>query len=112
MARIPTMKPMLRTVSTAIAVVPRGDAAARSVKPTLAFYGSAAWKAVRLEVQRACQRTCQGCGKTDTRIYVDHKVELKDGGAPLDKRNLIGLCAVCHGKKTARERARRAGAIA
>ena len=107
MARIPVFKPALRTTMNRIAPVMRGDAAARSAKPTLDFYGSAAWKAIRLEVQRACNRTCQGCGKTNARIYVDHIVELKDGGAPLDRENLIGLCAPCHSKKTARERAKR-----
>ncbi len=111
MARLPTLRPTLRTISTRSLVAIRGDAAARSVKPTLDFYGSAAWKAIRLEVQRACNRVCQGpgCGKTNTRIYVDHIVELKDGGAPLERSNLIGLCAVCHGKKTAREREKRNG---
>lgn len=109
MARIPVLKPSLRTARTSIAPLMRGDAAGRSAKPTMDFYGSAAWKKVRLEVQRACNRTCRGCGKTDTRIYVDHIVELKDGGAPLDPGNLVGLCASCHAKKTARERAKRAG---
>ena len=108
MARLPTLRPTLRTLSTRSVVAIRGDALARSAKPTLDFYGSAAWKAVRLEVQRACERTCQRCGETDTRIYVDHIVELQDGGAPLERQNLIGLCAPCHGKKTARERLRRA----
>jgi 5-methylcytosine-specific restriction endonuclease McrA len=103
------MRPTLRTISTRSVVAIRGDAMARSVKPTLDFYGSAAWKEVRLEVQRACKRTCQRCRKPDTRIYVDHIVELKDGGAPLERSNLIGLCAVCHGRKTADEKAKRSG---
>lgn len=107
MARIRTLKPTLRTISTRIATIPRADAEARRTKPTEDFYGSAAWKAVRLEVQRASNRTCQGCGKTNTRIYVDHIIERQDGGAPFDKANLMALCASCHGKKTARERAKR-----
>ena len=107
MARLPVMRLGLRTVSTRSVKAVRGDAAARSAKPTMDFYGSAAWKAIRLQVQRECKRTCQQCKKPDTRIYVDHIVELRDGGAPLERSNLIGLCAVCHGKKTARERTSR-----
>lgn len=37
------------------------------------------------------------------RIYGDHVVELADGGAPLDPSNIMLCCAVCHGRKTARE---------
>ena len=109
MARIPTVKLGLRPTSTRLVAPIRGDASARSAKPTLDFYGSAAWKAIRLEVQRAANRTCQGCGKTDTRIYVDHIVEMRDGGAPLQRSNLQALCGGCHAKKSAREKARRQG---
>lgn len=109
MARIPTIKLGLRTTSTRLVTPMRGDAPARSAKPTLDFYGSAAWKAIRLEVQRAAKRTCEKCGKTDTRIYVDHIVEMKDGGAPLERSNLQALCGGCHAKKSADERAKRAG---
>lgn len=101
------MKPSLRTLSTRIAPAARADAAARSAKRTLDFYGSAAWKALRLKIQRAANRTCSSCGKTDTRIYVDHIVEMRDGGAPLDEANLQALCGGCHAKKSARERAKR-----
>ena len=107
MARISVMRPSLRPMSTRIAPPMHSDAPARSAKPTLDFYGSAAWKAIRLEVQRECRRTCQRCGMADTRIYVDHIVELRDGGAPLERSNLMGLCAPCHAKKSAREKAKR-----
>ena len=40
-------------------------------------------------------------------MYVDHRVELKDGGAPLDRRNVWLLCGSCHTRKTVAERARR-----
>jgi len=108
MARIPTLKPTLRSLDTRIAVAPRGDAAARSAKVTLDFYGSAAWKAIRVVVQREAKRTCESCGKTDTRIYVDHRIEMRDGGAPLERSNLQALCGVCHARKSAREREKRA----
>lgn len=106
--RVPTMKTArMGVVHTRIAPVARGDAPARSAKPTLDFYGSASWKALRLQVQRECKRTCQGCGKTDTRIYVDHIVEMKDGGAPLERSNLQGVCSRCHALKTANEKRKR-----
>jgi len=41
------------------------------------------------------------------RLFADHIVERKDGGAALDVSNGQCLCAVHHGRKTFRERARR-----
>jgi len=38
---------------------------------------------------------------------VDHIIELKDGGAPLDERNVQALCRTCHGKKTSIEKQKR-----
>lgn len=54
-----------------------------------------------------CQ--AQGCARTerDGRMYADHIVELKDGGAAFDVANGQCLCAVHHGLKTAAERAKR-----
>jgi 5-methylcytosine-specific restriction endonuclease McrA len=40
-------------------------------------------------------------------MFVDHIVELKDGGAPLERSNLWLLCGACHSLKTAAERMRR-----
>lgn len=51
-----------------------------------------------------CTTPGRGFGQ---RLYPDHRVELKDGGEPLDVRNGWALCASCHGKKTHAERARR-----
>lgn len=46
----------------------------------------------------ACATPRQGQGR---RLFADHRVELKDGGAPLDPNNGQALCATCHGNKTA-----------
>jgi 5-methylcytosine-specific restriction enzyme A len=36
------------------------------------------------------------------RIFGDHIIELKDGGAPLDPSNIMLLCPTCHARKTAK----------
>ena len=50
---------------------------------------------------------CEDCGATGVKLYADHVVELKDGGDPFGQGH--ALCASCHGRKTADERARRFG---
>jgi 5-methylcytosine-specific restriction protein A len=73
------------------------------------FYLSPEWIALRDRVRREAGGRCQapGCGRIEQRMYVDHRVELKDGGAPLDRRNVWLLCGSCHSLKTAAERVRR-----
>jgi hypothetical protein len=46
-----------------------------------------------------------------SRIYGDHIIELRDGGAPLDEGNVLLRCPTCHGAKTASERGRRAARL-
>lgn len=83
----------------------------RRVKPSPKvadeFYTSSAWRALLRSIIAERGRRCEKCGKTGVRIYGDHIVELKDGGAPLDRRNCQLLCASCHTRKTAAERAKR-----
>lgn len=50
---------------------------------------------------------CQDCNRTGVRLFADHVRELRDGGAAHDIANGRALCQSCHGRKTARERARR-----
>ena len=47
---------------------------------------------------------CQGCGATGGRLFADHTVELKDGGAATDLGNGQALCGSCHSAKTAAAR--------
>jgi 5-methylcytosine-specific restriction endonuclease McrA len=81
------------------------------------LYASMEWRQLVAAVIRARGRRCEECGKTHgadgapIRIYGDHIKELRDGGAPLDPRNVQLLCGSCHGKKTHRERAKRMGLI-
>jgi len=93
------LAPRLATVSTAIAAPP----------PKLAepFYVSAPWKALMSAIRRERGDRCQDCGRSGVRIFGDHIVELKDGGAKLDPRNIFLRCGSCHSKKTAVERAKR-----
>jgi hypothetical protein len=74
----------------------------RSAKPTFAFYGSAEWKALMRSVIAKRGRRCQDSEcRTPNRgqggkVYGDHVVELRDGGAPLDEGNvLLRLATPC-----------------
>ena len=50
---------------------------------------------------------CQHPGRRGMRLFADHVVELKDGGAPFDPSNGLARCGSCHSRKTAEERAKR-----
>ncbi|GEP06432.1 HNH endonuclease signature motif containing protein [Methylobacterium oxalidis] len=82
-------------------------------KTAESFYTSVAWTTLRDEVIRERGRRCEapGCGRTGGRVFVDHIVERRDGGAPLDKANMQVLCGACHTRKTAAARARRLGLL-
>lgn len=69
-------------------------------------YQSDEHKAWRAAVIRRAGGRCQapGCGRTGERLFADHIVELKDGGAPFDLSNGQALCGGCHTAKTARAR--------
>lgn len=88
----------------------------RSVKPAPKtgepFYSSADWIKLRDAERTAAKGICRrpGCGKRG--FIVDHIIEIKDGGAKLDPRNVELLCSSHHGLKTAEARAKRANAKA
>jgi 5-methylcytosine-specific restriction endonuclease McrA len=77
----------------------RGSAAERGYDAT--------WQAFRGEVLKERGHRCEKCGATEGRLYLDHIVELRDGGARLDRRNVQVLDARCHTLKTAAEKRRR-----
>ncbi|WP_408585934.1 HNH endonuclease signature motif containing protein [Novosphingobium sp.] len=79
-------------------------------KRALPFYRTAEWAALVKAITAQRGKRCERCG-ADGRIYADHVVELKDGGDPLDQRNIELLCASCHGRKTALRRRERAGLV-
>jgi 5-methylcytosine-specific restriction enzyme A len=100
-ARPRTLRPTLSTLSTAVAKPP----------PKLAnpFYASPEWIKARNLARRCLPPVCARCGQADTRLWVDHIHELKDGGAPFDLGNLQLLCAPCHTRKSVEARAQRQG---
>lgn len=83
----------------------------RSAKPAPKraddFYLSPAWRNLVATIVSERGRRCEQCGRVGCRIFGDHFVELKDGGAALDRSNVQLLCQSCHGKKTAAARALR-----
>lgn len=77
------------------------------------LYGSPAWRQLRAAVVEAAGGVCQGCGARGVRLYGDHVVELRDDpGRALEPSNVAALCAKCHGKKTAQQRADRRFTVA
>lgn len=97
--RLRTLGPRLKPVDT------------RTVRPppkvVESFYSSTEWKATAAAVKKRDGYACVKCGSRDGRLYVDHKVERKDGGADFEHDNLWTLCATCHGLKGAAERVKR-----
>lgn len=88
------------TLDTSIAAPPP-----KVVEP---FYTSAPWLNLMASIKRERGARCQDCGRSGVRIFGDHIIELKDGGAALDRRNVRLLCGSCHTRKTAKARAERA----
>lgn len=78
-------------------------------KVALPFYRTPEWKALVAKVIAKRGRRCEDCGREGCRLYGDHVVELKDGGAPLDEGNVRLRCGSCHGIKTAQRRRERVG---
>lgn len=78
-------------------------------KVALPFYQSPEWKALRASRMkdadyREAKRRARG-----GRVILDHVREIKDGGAPLDRRNTQWLTFAEHQAKTAAEKAKRVG---
>lgn len=101
MARIGMLKPLLSTID------------ARSLRPmpkvAEAHYNTPAHREWRAAVIARANGHCQGkgCIRTGVRLFADHIVELRDGGAPFDVTNGQALCGSCHTVKTVNARAAR-----
>ncbi|TIO72124.1 HNH endonuclease [Mesorhizobium sp.] len=108
MTKLRMMPPRIKTADTrTIKVAPkRADP----------FYLSPEWRRLMAEIIAERGRVCEdpACdGRTHhagMRVFGDHIVELRDGGAPLDKRNVMLRCGASHTRKTAAARARRMAA--
>ena len=73
------------------------------------FHGHYFWDAARIYVKRRDRYTCQGCGerRRSRDLEVDHILEIAQGGAALEYRNLQTMCRECHAAKTRAFRATR-----
>lgn len=72
-----------------------------------AFYDSPEWrKARKATIKR--DPICKECKQAKS-THADHKTAMRDGGAPLDPKNLQGVCHTCHARKTRYEQLKRAG---
>ena len=93
------LRPRVATLSLQTAALP----------PKVAdpFYSSAAWIELRDRVRREGRGRCQVQGCTLRGAIVDHILELKDGGARLERTNVWLLCTSHHSLKTVSERSRR-----
>jgi 5-methylcytosine-specific restriction protein A len=78
-------------------------------------YGTPEHKAWRAEIMRRSRGRCEdpACAAPygTGRLFADHVVELRDGGAPFDVANGLVRCGACHTRKTMAERARRMAEI-
>jgi 5-methylcytosine-specific restriction protein A len=82
-------------------------------KRAASFYLSPEWKQLIASIKQKRGHYCQhpqhpsGVPRWKGRMYGDHIIELKDGGATLDPRNIMLLCHSCHQRKTAEQRGQR-----
>ncbi|GEL42253.1 hypothetical protein MEX01_28440 [Methylorubrum extorquens] len=105
-----TLGPRLATLDSRTAWPPaRTWEERKASEPRQGFYQSTEWRALRDRVTRQRGKRCEDCGRTGTRIYCDHVVELQDGGAGLDETNIRLRCGSCHTRKTVDARASRLG---
>ena len=65
-----------------------------------AIYSSAEWTAFRNAIVQERGRRCEKCGAVGP-VIADHIVEIRDGGAIYERRNIQLLCRRCHNSKTA-----------
>jgi 5-methylcytosine-specific restriction enzyme A len=103
------LTPFIRHTVDARAVRPQ----AKTADP---FYLTQEYRAWRMKVIRNAGRRCQAiedtgrrCTKAEPyhRMFADHIVELRDGGAPYDLANGMCVCGSHHTAKTMRARAER-----
>ena len=77
------------------------------------FYLKPEWRSLMDAIIKRRGRRCQdpehdlSHPREYVRIFGDHIVELKDGGAMLDPSNIMLRCGSCHTRKTAAERGKR-----
>lgn len=84
-----------------------------AVKRANPFYLSAEWQSLRASIIKRRGPRCEdpdhdkSTPRSGVRIFGDHIVELRDGGAPLDPANILLRCGACHTRKTLETRGAR-----
>lgn len=72
------------------------------------FLKETRWPLLIIRQGHCCEDPeCRADHRIGQRIFFDHIVELRDGGAPLDPDNIIGRCGSSHTRKTLRVRGER-----
>ena len=113
MAKLRTLAPLVRTVDTrTVKPPPSRPSFAQRFKARDPFYASPEFRAWRAKViARAggrCEVVTHGvrCTRAQPldRMFADHTVEIRDGGAPFDIANGRCLCGPHHLMKTAQAR--------
>jgi len=99
MARLKTMPARLGSAPARVRAAP---------KVADALYLSPEWRKLMAVIIAERGRRCEDCGAQGVRVFGDHIIEVRDGGASLDKRNVRLRCGSCHQAKTAKARAERA----
>lgn len=104
MAKIPMMGPRIPTADTRRVKPPP-----KSAEPIYQTPEYAAWRAevIRRAAGRCQDPRCQAQHYPGQRLFADHVVELRDGGAPFDPSNGMARCGASHSRKTASARAAR-----
>jgi hypothetical protein len=95
------LRPMLKPADTRAAHIPE-----KTADPWYLTPEHRAWREqVIARAGGVCQRS--GCGRKEQRMFANHIVEIKDGGARLDPANGECLCGRHHSLVTIAERRRR-----
>jgi hypothetical protein len=107
MPKLRTLTPLVRALDTRTTKLPP-----RQMDPVYSTPDFQAWRAqVVARAGGRCEAVDHGHRCTEARpehrMYADHIVELRDGGAPFDLTNGQCLCASHHERKTIAVRAKR-----
>ena len=104
MAKIPSIASRIVALETRAALPPL-----KTAEPIYASHEYAEWRRIVIGGAHGyCQDpSCKYPNRHGIRLFADHVIELKDGGAPFDPSNGLARCGSCHTIKTVAERKKR-----
>ena len=105
--RLQTIRPRIATIDTRAVKPPPKQA-----DPIYSTPEYQAWRAkVIARASGRCQDPrCKSPHRRGIRLFADHVIEMRDGGAPFDTTNGLARCGSCHTIKTLEARAKRTAA--